>query len=97
MNFVHLFFFFNDFFFLVPVLLLVIALIVYPVMFWEDLENKVKQGGHKWQFDWAYGLGWGAVVFLLGAGILLYFERHSEEVDYMEKTTYDNRGRETDA
>lgn len=42
------------------------ALVLYPIKF---IDGKVLQTYH--EFNWGYGLGWGATIFMLGGGILL--------------------------
>ncbi|KAG7314960.1 hypothetical protein KOW79_022263 [Hemibagrus wyckioides] len=42
------------------------ALVLYPIKF---IEYKMLQTYH--EFNWGYGLGWGATIFMLGGGILL--------------------------
>lgn len=37
-----------------------------------------------WEFGWAYGVGWGAAIFLLGGVILLLCDKESEEIYYKE-------------
>jgi len=66
-------------------ILLTIALIVFPVMFLEQKEERINT---KWYFGWGYGVAWGAVVFILGAAILLLVDKESEEIFYREKTCY---------
>lgn len=41
------------------------ALILYPIKF---IDGTVLQTYH--EFNWGYGLGWGATIFMLGGGIL---------------------------
>ncbi|XP_023698525.2 transmembrane protein 47-like [Paramormyrops kingsleyae] len=41
------------------------ALVLYPIKF---IDGKVLQTYH--EFNWGYGLGWGATIFMLGGGIL---------------------------
>lgn len=38
-----------------------------------------------WEFGWAYGVGWGAAIFLLGGVILLLCDKESEEIYYKER------------
>lgn len=38
-----------------------------------------------WEFGWAYGVGWGAAIFLFGAITLLLCDKESEEVYYKER------------
>ncbi|KAL6464057.1 hypothetical protein MHYP_G00284480 [Metynnis hypsauchen] len=42
------------------------ALVLYPIKF---IDGKMLQTYH--EFNWGYGLGWGATIFMLGGGILL--------------------------
>uniref|UniRef100_A0A1B6ECW6 Transmembrane protein 47 n=1 Tax=Clastoptera arizonana TaxID=38151 RepID=A0A1B6ECW6_9HEMI len=64
---------------LVAVLL---ALVVYPVFFAAELND-----GNRtvWEFGWAYGVGWGAAIFLFGAVVLLLCDKESEEIYYKER------------
>ncbi|XP_066908416.1 transmembrane protein 47 isoform X3 [Halyomorpha halys] len=64
---------------LVSVLL---ALVVYPVCFAAELNE-----GNRtvWEFGWAYGVGWGAAIFLFGAVVLLLCDKESEEIYYKER------------
>ncbi|XP_056141008.1 transmembrane protein 47-like [Lampris incognitus] len=41
------------------------ALVLYPIKF---IDGTVLQTYH--EFNWGYGLGWGATIFMLGGGIL---------------------------
>ncbi len=72
---------------------MVTALIVFPVMFIQKIKemDPVKE---EWFFGWAYGIGWGATIFIFGAAILLCVDKESEEIFYREKTYYNQ---ETDA
>ncbi|KAH0561548.1 transmembrane protein 47 isoform X2 [Cotesia glomerata] len=67
---------------LLALIALLIALIIYPVCFTGELNlgNRTV-----WEFGWAYGVGWGAAIFLFGAVILLWFDKESEEVYYKER------------
>lgn len=42
------------------------ALVLYPIKF---IDGKMLQTYH--EFNWGYGLGWGATIFMLGGGVLL--------------------------
>ncbi|KAG7484739.1 hypothetical protein MATL_G00053300 [Megalops atlanticus] len=42
------------------------ALVLYPIKF---IDSTVLQTYH--EFNWGYGLGWGATIFMLGGGVLL--------------------------
>merc|ERR1712071_568162 len=59
-----------------------VALVLYPVCFARELSlgNRVI-----WEFGWAYGVAWGAAIFLFGASVLLMCDRESEEVYYKER------------
>lgn len=47
-----------------------------------------------WEFGWAYGVGWGAAIFLFGGVILLMCDKESEEIYYKErKIVHDNDSR----
>ncbi|XP_074819144.1 transmembrane protein 47-like isoform X1 [Natator depressus] len=50
---------------LVAVVLQVCALILYPIKF---IDSSMLKSYH--EFNWGYGLGWGSVIFMLGAAIL---------------------------
>ncbi|XP_041378162.1 transmembrane protein 47-like isoform X2 [Gigantopelta aegis] len=63
----------------------VIALIIFPVKFLEEVDERPYK---KWEFGWAYGIGWGSAIFMFGCAILLLLDRDSEEVVYREKTIY---------
>ena len=39
-----------------------------------------------WEFGWAYGVGWGAAIFLFGAVVLLLCDQEEEEIYYKERT-----------
>ncbi|XP_015110168.1 transmembrane protein 47 isoform X1 [Diachasma alloeum] len=63
-------------------LALLLALIVYPVFFAAELNL-----GNRpiWEFGWAYGVGWGAAIFLFGGVVLLFCDKESEEIYYKER------------
>lgn len=67
---------------LISVVSVLIALVVYPVCFVAELND-----GNRtvWEFGWAYGVGWGAAIFLFGAVILLLCDKESEEIYYKER------------
>nr|XP_027235808.1 transmembrane protein 47-like [Penaeus vannamei] len=62
---------------------ILVALILYPVFFVQELElgNRTL-----WEFGWAYGVGWGAAIFLFGAVVLLLCDQEEEEIYYKERT-----------
>ncbi len=64
---------------------MIIALIVFPVMFLQEINSRDKP---EWFLGWAYGIGWGATIFMIGAAILLLVDKESEEIFYREKTYY---------
>ncbi|KAJ3625476.1 hypothetical protein MTP99_016043 [Tenebrio molitor] len=70
---------------------ILIALIIYPVCFAAELN----QGNRTiWEFGWAYGVGWGAAIFLFGGVVLLMCDKESEEIYYKErKIVHDNDSR----
>jgi len=59
-----------------------VALVLYPVCFAGELSL-----GNRfvWEFGWAYGVAWGAAIFLFGASVLLMCDREAEEVYYKER------------
>ncbi|KAK0081753.1 hypothetical protein PV326_007506, partial [Microctonus aethiopoides] len=61
---------------------LLLALIIYPVFFAGELNlgNRTV-----WEFGWAYGVGWGAAIFLFGGLVLLSCDKESEEIYYKER------------
>lgn len=59
-----------------------VALVIYPVCFASELS----QGNRPvWEFGWAYGVAWGAAIFLFGASVLLMCDKEAEEVYYKER------------
>lgn len=47
-----------------------------------------------WEFGWAYGVGWGAAIFLFGGVVLLLCDKESEEIYYKErKIVHENQMR----
>ncbi|XP_076067313.1 transmembrane protein 47 isoform X2 [Oratosquilla oratoria] len=60
-----------------------VALILYPVFFAQELELSNRT---LWEFGWAYGVGWGAAIFLFGAVVLLLCDQEEEEIYYKERT-----------
>ncbi|KAK6176312.1 hypothetical protein SNE40_014617 [Patella caerulea] len=69
----------------IAVTLQAISLIIFPVKFLEEITQKEEV---RWEFGWAYGIGWGSAIFMLGASILLLIDRDNEEVMYREKTNH---------
>ncbi|XP_018024585.1 transmembrane protein 47 isoform X2 [Hyalella azteca] len=60
-----------------------VALILYPVFFAQELELGNRE---VWEFGWAYGVGWGAAIFLFGGVVLLLCDQEEEEIYYKERT-----------
>ncbi|XP_036362752.1 transmembrane protein 47-like isoform X1 [Octopus sinensis] len=71
-----------------------IGLITFPIKFRSELPE---DDDVPWEFGWAYGVGWGAVIFMTGACILLLLDKESEEITYHEKTVYNEDDYETEA
>lgn len=69
------------------VLCVVIALIVFPAMFMQEIDDRGPEYT-EWYFAWAYGVAWGAAIFIFGAAVLLLIDKDTEEVAYKEKTYY---------
>uniref|UniRef100_A0AC34FYH2 Uncharacterized protein n=1 Tax=Panagrolaimus sp. ES5 TaxID=591445 RepID=A0AC34FYH2_9BILA len=70
---------------LLSVLLMLVALIVFPACFFVGMSS---YGSRVWEFDWSYGIAWGAMLFCFGALLLLICDKEHEEVYYKEKTIY---------
>lgn len=70
------------YFMVLSLLTLLSALIVYPVFFAFELNQGNRQ---MWEFGWAYGVGWGAGIFLFGGIVLLLLDKESEEIYYKER------------
>lgn len=70
---------------LISVLLELVSLIVFPVCFYVEMKNF---GYRNWEFDWSYGVAWGATLFAFGASLLLICDKEHEEVYFKEKTIY---------
>ncbi len=65
------------------VIAVLIALIIYPVCFSGELQHGNRD---LWEFGWAYGVAWGAAIFLFGGVVLLLLDKESEEIYYKERT-----------
>jgi ABC-type glycerol-3-phosphate transport system permease component len=67
---------------MVSLLALLVALILYPVCFASELNL-----GNRpvWEFGYAYGVCWGAAIFLFGGVVLLLCDKESEEIYYKER------------
>ncbi|XP_026327836.1 transmembrane protein 47 isoform X1 [Hyposmocoma kahamanoa] len=76
---------------------ILIALVIYPVCFAAELNLDMSKSGNRsvWEFGWAYGVGWGAAIFLFGAVVLLLCDKESEELYYKERkvVTAESSGR----
>lgn len=59
------------------------ALVVYPAYFAAEFSESNRL---VWELGWAYGVGVGAAVFLLGAILLLLCDKETEEIYYKERT-----------
>lgn len=67
---------------------ILIALVIYPACFAAEIEESNRQ---VWEFGWAYGVGWGAAIFLFGAILLLLCDKETDEIYYKERTvTHDD-------
>ncbi len=64
------------------VICLVTALVLFPIMFIQELNER---GRDKWYFGWSYGTAWGGAIFLAGATLLLVCDRKREEIFYRER------------
>jgi len=70
---------------LIAVLFELIGLVVFPVCFYMELKD---WGTLPWEFDWSYGVAWGAALFAFGSSLLLICDKEHEEIYYKEKTVY---------
>ena len=52
-------------------------------MFMQEIDDR---GKPEWYFGWAYGIAWGAAIFLVGAAVLLLIDKETDEIYYREKT-----------
>nr|CAG4642167.1 EOG090X0HIV [Eurycercus lamellatus] len=62
-----------------------VALVLYPVCFARELPQSNR---NVWEFGWAYGVAWGAAIFLFGASVLLMCDKEAEEVYYKERDVH---------
>lgn len=69
------------------VIAVLVALIMYPLCFSGELNL-----GNRpiWEFGWAYGVCWGAAIFLFGGVILLLCDKESEEIYFKERKIVHN-------
>lgn len=70
---------------LIAVLCELIALVGFPICFYLSINS---YGLRNWEFDWSYGVAWGALLFAFGALLLLICDKEHDEVYYKEKTIY---------
>ncbi|RWS16235.1 transmembrane protein-like protein [Dinothrombium tinctorium] len=66
---------------------LLIALVIYPAQFAAEINESLR---NEWEFGWAYGVGWGAAIFLFGSILLLLCDKETEEIYYKERTIIHN-------
>jgi hypothetical protein len=70
----------------ISVVCMVIALIVFPVMFVEEIHQYREQYDfEKWYFAWSYGIAWGAAIFAFGGAVLLFIDKDNDDILYREK------------
>uniref|UniRef100_A0A0R3RFQ6 Transmembrane protein 47 n=1 Tax=Elaeophora elaphi TaxID=1147741 RepID=A0A0R3RFQ6_9BILA len=81
----YVFYKFATYLSLLGVFLELVSLIVFPVCFYVEMKNF---GYRNWEFDWSYGVAWGATLFAFGASLLLICDKEHEEVYFKEKTIY---------
>lgn len=67
-----------------------IALIVYPIKYIEELEEAPgpESQNSDWEFGWAYGIGWGAAIFMFGGAILVLLDKETDEVTPASRDPY---------
>ena len=68
--------------FVFAVICVVIALFIFPAAFMSEIDER---GKSEWYFDWAYGVAWGAAIFIFGAAMLLWIELRSTIYSIPEK------------
>lgn len=77
----------NDTVSIVAVIAVLVALIMYPLCF----SGELSMGNRPvWEFGWAYGVSWGAAIFLFGGVILLLCDKESEEIYFKERKVVHN-------
>ena len=59
------------------VIFTIIALIIYPLCFAGELQYGNR---NLWEFGYAYGVAWGAVIFLFGGIVLLLVDKEPDEM-----------------
>jgi len=62
-----------------------LGVVVYPICF-TAVVSQPDSFRREWEFGWAYGVAWGASIFLFGGIILLLCDRETEEIYYKERT-----------
>lgn len=75
-------------------LCILIALVIYPACFAAEIEDSNRP---VWEFGWAYGVGWGAAIFLFGAILLLLCDKETEEIYYKERAITHHHGNSSKA
>lgn len=60
-------------------------MILFPACFYGEMKDF---GSGEWEFDWSYGVAWGATLFTFGAALLLICDKEHEEVCHKVKTVY---------
>lgn len=76
--------------FSISVVLLIITLIIFPVMFVQQIADyRDKYGIETWYFAWAYGIAWGSAIFSFGAAVLLFIDKDNDDILYREKDYYE--------
>lgn len=73
---------------------MIVALTLYPAFFYTELHHTsaVPANRPHWYFGWAYGVGWGSAIFLIGAVLLLVCDKETEEIYYKERTVVQANG-----
>ncbi|TMS35470.1 hypothetical protein L596_002867 [Steinernema carpocapsae] len=70
---------------IISVLLELCSLITFPVGFYIRRND---YGVRNWDFDYSYGISWGAAVFSFAASLLMICDKEHEDIYYKEKTMY---------
>nr|CAG4638831.1 EOG090X0HIV [Cyclestheria hislopi] len=70
---------------LISLIAALVALVLYPVCFAREMTQGYRD---VWEFGWAYGVAWGAAIFLFGASVLLMCDKEAEEVYYKERDVH---------
>ncbi|XP_038075698.1 transmembrane protein 47-like [Patiria miniata] len=69
----------------VSAVFMLVTLALFPAM---SIQEDVFLLRSNWELAWGYGLGWGAFLLQVVAGILLLFAPDKQEIYYSEKTYY---------